>query len=273
MKTFIGLIGLVIGLFVCGWDGPPAALAQAPAVAVTGAPPAAAPPAGAPPAVVERPDAANPVAKSPDLEKIGAVLLIFLVLSVVFESALTPIFTWSVFLKYFEGKGFKIPITVLLALLVFWKYELDIIRDVLVALDYYQGGRTATGELKPPLSFWGQVLTALLIAGGSDGVFRIFARLGIRNPTQTQQRAQTLQAAVPGKIALTIAGADANTQSSYSLDGAAAVPFAGTTKEIADVAPGDHLLVIQATKGGLPQTVRQALKIESGATMQVLIAV
>src|SRR5882672_5318127 len=68
--------------------------------------------------------------------RVGEVLLVFLVLSVVFEVALTPIFNWRIFLRYLEGNGWKTPITVVLAFLVFWGYRLDIIRDLLVALGY-----------------------------------------------------------------------------------------------------------------------------------------
>ena len=103
------------------------------------------------------------------MEGIGEVLTVFLVLSVVFEVAFTPIFNWRLFLKHVEGKGWKIPIVVGLSFLVFWNYELDIVKDLLVALNKEvnaeQGGR---------------FLSALLIAGGSDGVLRIFRKLGIR---------------------------------------------------------------------------------------------
>lgn len=70
---------------------------------------------------------------------------------------------------HLEGKGYKTPITVALAFIVFWSYGLDIIRDLLVAL-----GEPASKSLG------GQILTALLIAGGSSGVFQIFTKLKIR---------------------------------------------------------------------------------------------
>ena len=70
------------------------------------------------------------------LDKVGSVLLVFLVLSIVFESALTPVFNWRVFRKRFDGKGVKTPIVVILAFVVFWSYDLDIINDILVAVNY-----------------------------------------------------------------------------------------------------------------------------------------
>jgi hypothetical protein len=123
-----------------------------------------------------------PVTAGYNLDKVGRVLLVFLVLSLLFEVALTPIFNWRYFLAYFEGKGYKTPFTVILALTVFWKYDLDIIKDLLIALGY-----------PAVMSFWGQVITALLIAGGSDGIFRIFAKLGIRNPNETKDKADKIR--------------------------------------------------------------------------------
>lgn len=113
------------------------------------------------------------------MENVGEVLIVFLVLSVVFEVALTPIFNWRIFLKHFEGKGVKTPVTVLLAFIVFWSYDLDIVSDLLVALNY-----------EASKSKGGQILTALLIAGGSDGVFRVFTSLGIRNPTERKKKSE-----------------------------------------------------------------------------------
>jgi hypothetical protein len=120
------------------------------------------------------------------LEKVGQVLLVILALSVVFEVALTPVFNWRFFLLHLEGKGAKIPITVILALIVFWGYDLDIIKDLLVSLGYSAN-----------MTFGGQILTALLIAGGSDGVLRIFTKLGIRNPLERKEKAEEARQNVP----------------------------------------------------------------------------
>lgn len=122
------------------------------------------------------------------MEKVGDILLMYLVLAVVFEAALTPIFSWRVFLARFEGKGFKIPITVIIAFLVFWKYDLDIFPKL---LDIF--GRTAA------VSTGGQIITALLIAGGSDGIWRIFTKLGIRNPVEIKEKAVEAQKALAEK--------------------------------------------------------------------------
>jgi len=120
----------------------------------------------------------------PDVEagKLGSVLMVFLVLSLVFETAMTPIFNWRIFLRHFEGKGVKIPLTIVLAFLIFWSYELDIVEMLLAALGHQKSS-----------SVGGQVLTALLIAGGSDGIFRIFVKLGIRDPEDRKKKAEQEQ--------------------------------------------------------------------------------
>ena len=111
------------------------------------------------------------------MDSVGRVLVVFLVLSVVFEVALTPLFNWRVFMARFEGKGYKTPITVALAFIVFWGYGLDIIKDLLVAL-----GKPASQ------SIGGQILTALLIAGGSSGVYQIFTKLKIRMDSEEREK-------------------------------------------------------------------------------------
>ena len=130
--------------------------------------------------------AAGKPATTPD---VTSVLMVFLVLSVVFEVALTPLFNWRIFLQYFEGRGLKTPITVIAALLVFWKYDLDIIKDLLVVLN----------KPDPGITLGGQFITALLIAGGSDGVFRIFTVLKIRNPEERDEKAKEAQKALAAK--------------------------------------------------------------------------
>lgn len=120
---------------------------------------------------------------NPDLNAVTGVLIVILVLSVVFEVAMTPIFNWRIFLKYGEGKGWKTPIVIGTGLIVFWSYDIDIIRDLMNSL----------GQTKD-ISRGGQLLTALLIAGGSDGVFRIFTKFNIRNPVERKEKAALVRA-------------------------------------------------------------------------------
>lgn len=126
------------------------------------------------------PAAGPSIGESGSVENVGRVLFVFLVLSVVFEVALTPIFNWRIFMAYFDEKGLKTPIIVALAFVVFWGYDLDIISDLLTSLGKPTG-----------ISLGGQILTALLIAGGSSGVFQIFTKIGIRmDPEDRKKKAE-----------------------------------------------------------------------------------
>jgi len=109
------------------------------------------------------------ILKQAELEGVWRVLVVFLILSAVIESALTPLFNWRVFVKHFLDKGLRIPITVLFAILVVRGYDLDIFRDILVAL----------GESAEP-RIGGQVLTAFLLAGGSSGVNKLLQTWKVR---------------------------------------------------------------------------------------------
>jgi hypothetical protein len=117
-------------------------------------------------------------------QKTLEVILVFFVLAVVFEMALAPIFNSSLFMARFEGMGIKTVITIVLALLVFWKYELDIFQKLLLSMD-----------IPAPATFWGKIMTALLIAGGSSGFNTILANLGVRMKTKDRdERAAKLKA-------------------------------------------------------------------------------
>jgi hypothetical protein len=124
-----------------------------------------------------------PVGEDVDRTKIVNVLVLVLVLSLVFESAMSVIFDWRVFIRHFEGRGVKTPFIIGVAFLIFLNYDLDIVTQLLAAFPNVNadtGGVTLSGQL----------LTALLIAGGSGGVFRIFSRLGIRSPEERDRKAQ-----------------------------------------------------------------------------------
>ena len=138
-------------------------------------------------------------------EQIGEILVLLFVISVVFETALTPIFNWRVFARFCEGRGVKTPITVLAAVGLLWNYDIDIFKHVIDAFTAAEGTtgnaqgapaaaqeaaattREAAGSTS---TFLGRIMTGLLVAGGSGAVFNIFAKLGLRNPTQLADKAK-----------------------------------------------------------------------------------
>lgn len=119
------------------------------------------------------------------------VVVQFLVLAVVFEAALHPLFNWDVWLKYIPNDGFyRPPVAFLIALLVFRAYGLDIFADLLNAM-----GKTAG------LSFWGQVITTLLISGGSEGIRKILQQLKVRiTDGERNKRIYVLGGTLPQKV-------------------------------------------------------------------------
>ena len=115
-------------------------------------------------------------------EQIGSILALLFVISVVFETALTPIFNWRFFAKHCEGKGVKTPITIAAAVALLWGYDIDIFKHV---VDAFAGGGTAESSS----NFVGRIMTGLLVAGGSGAIFNIFTRLGLRSPDKLARKA------------------------------------------------------------------------------------
>ena len=102
-------------------------------------------------------------------------LVMLLVLSVVFEVAMDAVFC--------EGKGLKMPIIFGVSFVVFWSYDVDIFKDVLLAFEKSVPPGSISGLM-------GQVLTSFLIAGGSSGVHQIFIKLKLRNPMEVKDKAK-----------------------------------------------------------------------------------
>ena len=116
-------------------------------------------------------------------EAIGNVLALLFVISVVFETALTPIFNWRFFAKHCEGRGVKTPITVIAAVALLWSYDIDIFKHV---IDAFAGTGNAADSSS---SFVGRLMTGLLVAGGSGAVFNIFTKLNLRSPDKLAAKA------------------------------------------------------------------------------------
>ena len=121
-------------------------------------------------------------------EAIGEILVLLFVISVVFETALTPIFNWRLFARFCEGKGVKTPLTVIAAVALLWNYDIDIFRHI---IDAFASG----GEGARESTFLGRIITGLLVAGGSGAIFNIFAKIGLRNPKELARKAKNTREA------------------------------------------------------------------------------
>ena len=114
-------------------------------------------------------------------EQIGEILALLFVISLVFETALTPIFNWRFFAKHFEGKGVKTPLTIAAAVALLWSYDIDIFKHIIDAF--------AEDDAKTSSNFVGRVMTGLLVAGGSGAIFNIFTKMKLRDPDKLAEKA------------------------------------------------------------------------------------
>lgn len=122
-----------------------------------------------------------------DYAKLGSALLVYLVLSIVLEMALTVIFGWRYFLKYAESKGLKTPLSILFAGIIVWSYELNVLTSILDVFNMcFDSDLT---DLCTKSDTLGRGVTALLMTGGSKTVFSLLSKLGMRDEVKKKVRA------------------------------------------------------------------------------------
>ncbi len=123
-------------------------------------------------------------------EHIGNILAVLFVISIVFETALSPLFNWRIFAQHCEGKGVKTPITIVAAVALLWSYDIDTFKHI---IDAFSNGPTQPGAenvAESSSSFLGRIMTGFLVAGGSGAIFNIFTKLGLRDPKQLKQKSK-----------------------------------------------------------------------------------
>ena len=106
-------------------------------------------------------------------------LVILFVLAILIESALAVIFNWRLFLQLFYGRGVKTLVMIVVSALVVWAFNVDVIDTMMAAY-----GVKPEGGGQGAVAFW---LTALILAGGSAGVYRILVALGYRQPKTAEE--------------------------------------------------------------------------------------
>jgi hypothetical protein len=109
---------------------------------------------------------------NPDIYKDSAVALTMLfVLAVLLENAFSVIFNWRVFLTYFSLGGVKTIIMIAISYALVVGCKIDIVASLI---------KTYTNHA-PLGSFPTSFVTALILAGGSAGVYNIMRALGYRS--------------------------------------------------------------------------------------------
>lgn len=121
-------------------------------------------------------------------EHIGNILAVLFVISVVFETALSPLFNWRVFARHCEGKGVKTPITIVAAVALLWSYDIDIFKHIIDSFSNVTTQAGAENGAETSSSFLGRIMTGFLVAGGSGAIFNIFTKLGLRDPKELKRK-------------------------------------------------------------------------------------
>ncbi len=107
------------------------------------------------------------------------ILLEMFVLAVLLESALALIFNWRPFIYFFDSRGVKTVVSLLVAALLINAVEFNGVGELLLAYN----PALSPNALKDPLTYF---LTAVIFAGGSSGVNNIFVALGLRSKPDPQ---------------------------------------------------------------------------------------
>lgn len=108
-----------------------------------------------------------------DLDASASTLLKLFVLAALLESAMAIVFNWRPFLMLFDGRGMKTPCMLSMALLVVYWLNVDVVQTLVAQYKF------------PPIHredlWFANLLTAMVIAGGSAGVNKLLVTMGYRS--------------------------------------------------------------------------------------------
>lgn len=125
-----------------------------------------------------------------DGERLAEVLGVIVLLSFFVERALALLFENKLFVDRFGSRGIKEPITVLVAFGVCRYWDFDALSVILV---------------KEKTQFWGHLLTAAIVAGGSKASIKFFhdvlgAMSSAEKERQTIAKSRRAIVAAPGAV-------------------------------------------------------------------------
>jgi hypothetical protein len=104
---------------------------------------------------------------------IGALLGKLLLVLLLLESAMAALFNWRVYRVVLSGRAWKTPIMFGIGLLVVTGFDYDFIDTAITDI--------AGGGASDSLGWVSVTLSAMVIAGGSQGVHDILKKLGLRS--------------------------------------------------------------------------------------------
>jgi len=120
-----------------------------------------------------------------DGERLFEVLVAIIVLSFFIERALSLVFENRLLVQKLSKKGVKEPITLIVAFLVCRHWDFDAISVVFV---------------KERTQFWGHLLTAAVVAGGSKASIKLFQDVMGAMSTAEEERKKLNQAEVEKNV-------------------------------------------------------------------------
>lgn len=103
---------------------------------------------------------------------------------ILIESAMAALFRWRAYRVLLGGRALKTPIMFAVGWLVVTQFHYDIVARLLQIAD--------PGSQVVQSGTFSQLLSALVIAGGSSGIADIFRKLGLRPPIEAETPAKRL---------------------------------------------------------------------------------
>jgi hypothetical protein len=185
------------------------------------------------------------------------VILELFVVALLIESALALIFRWKPFLTVFDPKAVNSVIALAVSLAFVWVYNFDAVAKLLKTYGY---------DPTPSHDAAGYILTAMIVAGGSKGVNRIFQALGFRSPLSQDE--PSAQRPPPNKAWIAVTPVRVNAKGTIRV----VVISADTVVAVEDIhargskRPWWSFLVRDTTRfpqsGGYPVTPGAVVKVE-----------
>ena len=171
-------------------------------------------------------------------------LTMLFVTAVVLESAFAVIFNWRVFLAYFDTKGVKTIVMIVISAIVVFYFKLDIFASLLAAFSVADPGTGATAAtvttslqeiVKATSDPVSKLITALVLAGGSSGVHNMMYALGFRSSRDTEETAKPASNEAWISVTVTCRTVDGPVQVSVEKidaapDGSTPIALAGSVK-------------------------------------------
>lgn len=121
-------------------------------------------------------------------QTVATELFKLLVVAILLEQALSVIFNYRWFQYYLDGYGVKTPVALLVSYIFVTVFGLSSVNTIIGS---FEGVNIDESDFN---SLPGNIATALILAGGSSLVFRLFESFGLRSPISRKDEIESEQA-------------------------------------------------------------------------------